>query len=393
MKKIIIVNNNMKIGGVQKSLYNLLWSVADDYDITLCLFSRTGEYIDKLPSNVRVVACRSLFRYLGVGQSECGRSPRDCLTRGLLALVCRLFGRKAVMRLLLRSQKPIEEHYDCAISFLHNGSLRHFYGGVNEFVLAKTDAARKIAFLHCDYAHCGANCEENNALYKGFDAIAACSNGCREAFLRVMPELRDKCVTVSNFHRYDEIRRLANNEPFTYSLDALNVVMVGRLAHEKGVDRAVRAVKFACDEGIPVKLHLVGSGPMEPELRKTVAELPLEDHVVFHGAQSNPYRFMRNADLLLLASYHEAAPMVIDEACCLGLPILTVQTTSSDEMVTVRRCGWVCENSQEALNEALVSVLKNASGIEAVKERLKDGSITNDAASASFRMLIEGRHD
>ena len=37
MKKIVIVNNNMKIGGVQKSLCNLLWSLHENYDITLVL--------------------------------------------------------------------------------------------------------------------------------------------------------------------------------------------------------------------------------------------------------------------------------------------------------------------------------------------------------------------
>ena len=49
MKKILIVNNNMKIGGVQKSLCNLLWSVYDQYDITLFLFEPIGEYMKDIP--------------------------------------------------------------------------------------------------------------------------------------------------------------------------------------------------------------------------------------------------------------------------------------------------------------------------------------------------------
>ena len=44
MKKIIIVNNNMKVGGVQKSLCNLLWELdrLREYDVTLALFSPVG---------------------------------------------------------------------------------------------------------------------------------------------------------------------------------------------------------------------------------------------------------------------------------------------------------------------------------------------------------------
>ena len=56
MKKILIVNNNMKVGGVQKSLYNLLWSMDGAYEITLLLFQKTGEYIDHLPAGVKVLA-------------------------------------------------------------------------------------------------------------------------------------------------------------------------------------------------------------------------------------------------------------------------------------------------------------------------------------------------
>ena len=43
MERILIVNNNMHIGGVQKALVNLLWNIRDRYDVTLLLFSKEGE--------------------------------------------------------------------------------------------------------------------------------------------------------------------------------------------------------------------------------------------------------------------------------------------------------------------------------------------------------------
>lgn len=231
MKKLLIVNNNMKIGGVQKSLYNLLWSISDQYDITLFLFAPIGEYMDNLPERVHVCSCDSLFRYLGVGQRECANNLHDRLIRGFLACICKLLGRSAVMPLLLCSQKPLPAYYDCAISYLHNGNPTHFYGGVNEFVLKKTNAARRIAFLHCDYLKCGANHRENNDAYRAFDLIAACSDGCRRSFVQAMPELSAKCMTVPNFHRCDEIRNLAKQQTYVYASEFLHVIMVGRLAH------------------------------------------------------------------------------------------------------------------------------------------------------------------
>lgn len=393
MKKIIIVNNNMKIGGVQKSLYNLLWAIADKYDVTLYLFSKTGDYLNHLPKRVQVIGCDSLFRYLGVSQGECRTNPSQYIERGILALICRLFGRKVVMRILLHSQKTLKGHFDCAISFLHNGDPHHFYGGANEFVLKKIDSERKIAFLHCDYEQCGANHKVNNSAYFKFDAIAACSDGCREAFLRVMPELRTKCVTVPNFHCYNEIKRLAAKDTVVYSTGSYHIIMVGRLAHEKGIDRAVRAVRYAQDKGISVTLHLIGSGPKEAELKNFVRDIGMEDAAIFHGKQSNPYRFMCNADLLLIASYHEAAPMVIGEACILSLPTLSVKTTSSTEMILDRGCGWVCKNDQDSLNAALVAMLRSDSNLKALKEHIKNLTFDNICTLKRFKSVIEGSHE
>lgn len=393
MKSILIVNNNMKIGGVQKSLCNLLWSIKDQYDITLCLFSPVGEYMDDLPPNIKIISCDSPFYYLGVSQKECAHNPYDFLMRGMLAFMCKLFGRKAVMPLILKGQKRLPLHYDCAISYLQNGDPHNFYGGCNEFVLEKVNAERKIAFLHCDYLRCGANCDANNAAYKEFDAIAACSDGCRESFIQAMPELAAKCKTVPNFHRYDKIRALADENTYAFDSNVFNVVMVGRLAHEKGVDRAVRAIQYVRGQGIPAMLHLIGSGPMEKELRTMVDELKLTDAVVFHGSQSNPYRFMRDATLLLITSLHEAAPMVIDEACALSLPVLTVATTSSDEMVLKRGCGWACGNDQASLDDMLVAVLKNANSICGIREHLMEGRFDNGWVNSAFNGLIGAEND
>jgi glycosyltransferase involved in cell wall biosynthesis len=389
MKKIIIVNNNMKVCGVQKSLYNLLWAMEGKYEITLLLFSATGQYLDKLPAGVKVVACRSLFRYLGISQQESRKSPVDAAKRAALVAICRVFGRSAVMKILLASQKVLPETYDCAIAFLHNGREKSFYGGVQEFVLHKLQARRKAAYLHCDYRNCGANQEKNNQLIDRFDRIAACSDGCRQAFLEVLPSMEGKCLTVRNCHRFDEIRAMAALDTECYDDSRLNVLIVARLAHEKGVERAMEAVAYAAQQGIGVTLHIVGSGAMEESLRQLARELG-EKQFVFYGEQANPYRFMSNADLLLLTSYHEAAPMVIEEAGCLGLPVLTVKTTSSHEMVTAQNCGWVCDNSQEALNDTLLQVLSDGTALRKLRAKLRQKQPDNEQAQTQFLNLIEG---
>ena len=61
MKRILIVNNNMHIGGVQKALLNLLQTLHADYDITLLLFYCGGALLNEVPTDVRCWRCVSLF--------------------------------------------------------------------------------------------------------------------------------------------------------------------------------------------------------------------------------------------------------------------------------------------------------------------------------------------
>lgn len=387
MKKIVIVNNNMKVGGVQKALCNLLWEIEGKYDVTLCLFSKTGEYSTKLPPSVRVIEARGIYRYLGLSQTEF--KSIDALIRGASVLLCRLIGRRKTLKLFKSRQPELDEKYDCAISYLHNGRAKSFYGGTQDFVLDCVKAETKVAFLHCDYRNCGANNTENNRDMERFDKIAACSDGCRNAFLSVLPHLADKCATVRNCHCFDEIRTLADEDPVIYDENNINVLIVARLSHEKGIDRAISAVSKAIEKNIPVKLHIVGGGAMAKELTDLTATLGISEDVIFYGEQSNPYRYMKNVDFLLISSYHEAAPMVIDEAICLGLPVFTTETTSSYDMVTARECGWVCDNDQNALNEKLFEVLSDRQALSEVQSHLQNCIADNALALKQFFEAVD----
>lgn len=391
MKKIIIVLNNMKVGGVQKSLYNLLWTIEKQYDITLLLFGKTGEYVEQLPPSVKVLECDGPFRYFGLSQSECKAHFPDFVKRGFFAAVSKFFGRHTAVRLMLKGQPVLPEHYDCAISYLHNGRREAFYGGTQDFVLNCINADKKVAFLHCDYANCGANHPENNGSMEHFDAIAACSDGCRRVFESALPHLKEKTVTVRNCHRLEEIRAMAAQDPVGYDKSRCNVVMVARLSHEKGVERAIEAAADALGQNLPISLHIVGDGGMREELQTLARARGIAEQVHFYGEQSNPYRYMKNADLFLLTSYHEAAPMVIEEAEVLGLPVLTTRTTSSEDMVIRRECGWVCENTQEAINQTLTETASDPDALQRFADSLQKRSLLRDNGEAirSFAALVE----
>lgn len=83
--------------------------------------------------------------------------------------------------------------------------------------------------------------------------------------------------------------------------------------------------------------------------------------------------------------------MVIEEARCLGVPILSTEIISTKEMVTEAQAGWVCENSTWALCQALCRVAADREALTAVKHHLLTTPMDNGEALAQFAAAVASR--
>lgn len=388
-KKLLIVNNNLAIGGVQRSLVNLLDQIKDKYDITLFVFYRGGEYSNFIPPQVKIKEASPLLRLLGMSQSQTKKLGYIYyLIRAFLALYSKIVSNHLPIRLLISSQKKISG-FDIAISYLHSAPEKLFYGGCNEFVLDRVIADQKITFLHCDFLNYGGNTPLNCKVYEQFDNIAAVSEGCRQSFIKAIPKLAAKTHCVRNFYNYSEYIYNANNNPIDYPKDSLNIITVARLNSEKGILRGIDVIKRLVAQKYRVRWHIIGDGSQRNEIENKIMINELSNYIKLYGNQENPYRFIKNSDLLWLPSYHEAAPMVVDEAKCLGVPIITTYTTSAKEMVKEGLEGLVCGNNEDEMYRALRKVLDEPSLIEKCQEYLNAQKYTNEKAVNQFSKLIE----
>ena len=389
-KKILIINNNMHIGGVQKSLVNLLNELSRDpqLSITLLLLFRGGEFLSDIPENVEVIEARSVFRLLGMTRNDTA-SLRDKLLRGCAAAFTRAFGRDRLLKPFYKgAERP--EAADIAISFLHSGDLHTFYGGCNEYLINCVDADKKVTFLHCDYESIHADSDFNTSLYERMDTIAACSEGCKNAFLRVLPQLSGKVAVVPNCHDYRQIRALAERDAQALPRKGLNILTVARLGREKGILRAIRAVGSL---GLPadvLRYYIVGAGSEYKAAADMIEDMDLDGRVVLLGEMDNPYGYMKAADILLIPSISEASPMVIQEAAFLGTPVLTTRTISAEETVGKKGFGWVCDNSEKGIIEALQQIAKKPSAITDIKKAFDNYVFDNSEALSDFYKSVIG---
>lgn len=385
-KRILIVNNNMHIGGVQKSLVNLLKEIAPIYDVTLLLFYPAGELLKDVPETVSVITSSAWFQTWGMTAADAKTSSKRVL-RSFFAAVTHVFGRKWAIRLQVPFTKKISG-YDVAISFLHSGDPHAFYGGCNEFVLHCVDAPQKITFLHCDYGKIHGGCGYNEQIYQRFDKIAACSDGCRQEFLNIFPWFSEKTVVVKNCHDYAEIRRLAEDRKPAAETGLLKIITVARFGREKGVLRGIQAIGALGEQKAQLQYAVIGNGVEFEKAQMLVRQLRLQDTVFLLGENANPYGQIAAADVLLIPSVSEAAPMVIGEAACLGTPILTTATSSAEEMVAETGYGWVCENSVEGIQSGIEMLLREPKRLQECAAALKTRKFDNQAAIKAFAGLL-----
>src|SRR5690606_23492949 len=91
------------------------------------------------------------------------------------------------------------------------------------------------------------------------------------------------------------------------------VLGVGRLTWQKDFGTLIRAFKRVRSR-LPARLLILGEGSERSRLENLVRELGLEDDVALAGYVSNPFKFMRRANLFVLSSVLEGLPVVLIKA-------------------------------------------------------------------------------
>jgi glycosyltransferase involved in cell wall biosynthesis len=104
-------------------------------------------------------------------------------------------------------------------------------------------------------------------------------------------------------------------------------------------------------------LLLVGSGPLEAQLRARAAGLPDVRFAPFQNQSLMP-RTLAAADVVALPSASESWGLIINEALCLGRPVIVSDTVGcAEDLVRPGHNGWVFPAGDVA---ALAAVLREA---------------------------------
>ena len=146
------------------------------------------------------------------------------------------------------------------------------------------------------------------------------------------------------------------------------VVTAARLAPQKALHVMLAAVARLERN---VHLAVVGSGPLEVDLKARARELDLEERVTWLGFRADVGDFIAAADVLCLSSVWEAVALAAQEAVLLGTPVVSTDVGGMRELITDGHSGrLVPKGDDAALAEALREVLESP----ALRERFTENA-------------------
>lgn len=333
MKNVLILTNNMNGGGAERVLLTLLqYLPRDQYRLDLWLVYREGALLEQLPEELHVSA---LFE------------ERNSLTAELIRTDTGELYRKVA-----------KQKYDIEIAFLEGNAVKIMSRSFNSMAL-------KIAWVHLDlfYEHYTAsiydNIEQEYLAFSAFDRIFCVSSAVRDGLEKLFgPHIRPKTFVVFDPIEEERVQHLATEREILKQ--RITFCAAGRLEHQKGFDRLLKASWHLQTEGFQFQIWLLGEGRLKDLLQRDCDALNLTEHVAFLGFQKNPYPYIKQADAFVSSSYVEGLSMVIGEALILRTPVIATNCSGQVEALQHGKYGLLVENSEHGIYEGMRSFLTGA---------------------------------
>jgi glycosyltransferase involved in cell wall biosynthesis len=121
--------------------------------------------------------------------------------------------------------------------------------------------------------------------------------------------------------------------------EELAIGFVGRLVPQKDIGTLIRGFALFAATFAKAKLVIVGSGPLEGELRCSTEELGIARRVVWAGFRDDIVTVMSAFDIFALTSIHEGFGLVLLEAMASRLPVVATRAGAIAEVVADGETG------------------------------------------------------
>lgn len=353
MKKILIMNNEMAVGGTEKVLLTLLKYIDKNrVDITLLLPSQGDEWQYKIPKDIKV---KYMFK----------KNPRDFTNIGKRIYQYLLW----LIPGFLIQNIIIKDKYDIYVSF--KPAMVDYLKGAK---------GKKICWIHGTYEK-DTNSKHmikrlwrtyiDNIVVKSFnncEKIACVSEASKQAFINTFDIDKNKVITLYNPNDVKLIRNRSKERISLNLNEGITMCAVGRMHPVKAFDRLINiAYKLKC-ENIKFNLIIIGDGEEYNKINLLVKEYNLEDSVYLIGYEENPYKYIVKSDFMVCSSISEAFSTVATEAIILKVPVVTTLCSGMEELLGPMECGLITDNNEDDLYYGIKKVITDKDLLKKLKQ-------------------------
>lgn len=381
-KEVLIVNDEMVVGGVARVLNNMLkYLDLSKYNITLLVLHKHGKMLEDVADGIKIIGGTKFFEVCDQNLKQLLKQFKFLLILKKIYLIFLIKTGLIFKKISKERKKILNKKYDVEIAYKE---------GFCTIFVASGDSLRKINWVHVDYKVFNYSKNYMETMKKALSKIdvhVAQSFDAAKSYKEVF-ELNNNFEVINNFIDVETIKKMSL-EPYNFKTDTFNIVSVGRLHHQKAYDRLIKVVKKLSLDFNNFKLYILGDGPQYDMLKKLIEELDVSKYVELLGYDKNPYKYIRNADLFLLASIYESAPTVVYEALTINkTPIMACEVAGLRQQLKDGRYGIIVENTEKSIYDNLSCVLKDPKILLKYKENMKEYSDTNSKSLESVQRLF-----
>lgn len=388
MKRIIFVGQSLRIGGAQRALINQLNDLDKrEYEVSLFLYSCTGEYLNLLDPRVNLVKSNFLLSCMGKTQTEAKKKLLWFVVRTIMALLVRIFGSDIIYTLVFRASRKLSG-YDVAISYLHNTDNHSLYYGYNKFVLNNIKASKKIAWIHSDYKEAKLNNDENRKEYEEMDYVVNVSQEMKKEFDLLTGMKDEKSKFIYNILPAQDIIQLSSQYQWKGYDNAFTMVTICRMDSNKSIYQLCKIAEGLLHKGLHFHWHFLGEGQLYQAAKEWTQRRRLEESIIFHGYVSNPYPILKGADLLVSGSKSETFGMSIAESLILRTPVVALKYPALKEII--RDGNGIAVSSFHEMSLAIEELIEEPGWYRCLRRNTGLNYDYNEQSRKTFsRMIIE----
>ncbi|MFP8782868.1 MULTISPECIES: glycosyltransferase [Planococcus] len=304
-KKVLFIAPNLHHGGAEAVLIKLINNInLNLFEVKLVLFKKQGDHLSKIGKKVEVVDLQSTNTLLSI--------PKLVQT--------------------IREEEP-----DYVFSIIGHINLIMAFLKVMFFKEIKFIGRENVVYSEWLYKEKTPKKIIMNILYKillkKLDVVVVQSKFMAEEIKKYFKVNEKNIIIIKNPIENDKIHQLSlETELSNWNSDKKNLVAVGRIESVKNFPAMIDIL-----EELPEAYHLniLGDGKEKENLLSYISSKKMSHRVTLHGYVTNPYKFIKASELLLLTSHRESSPNVVIEANACGVYVISYDMPGGiREMIT-----------------------------------------------------------